>query len=350
MEVIPEMVADIGIKKGEKIDYAIKFNNEVVMLVECKNCGAFLDQKKVSQLFRYFHASKAHLGILTNGLEYQFFTDLDEQNKMDATPFFIFHLLNFDEAQLSELNRFTKSQFNMEAIFNRADEMKRRSAIKCLLESYISEPNENFIKCVLTDLQYQNHKTQQVVASYAIIIKDAFGQLVKDRVGTILRDALKQNQQGIEGIDGLIASSGTNVAPETELPAIVRDDGIITTPEEIEAYAIIKGIARDIIPASRVYMRDAKRYCAIILDNKNYKPIARLYFNNLAKKRLNLFAGPQDKKGEMFSIDALDDIYHYTDRILARIKALDAQQLLPDDKADDTIENENLTGSDCDES
>jgi hypothetical protein len=283
---------------------------------------------------------------LTNGLEYHFFTDLDEQNKMDPTPFFTFNLLGYDEAQITELQRFTKSQFDMEAIFSRADEMKRSSTVKCLLESYISDPNENFVKCVLTDLQYKNHRTQQVLISYASIIKDAFCQLVKDRVGTILRDALKQNQQGVEGIDGLIASSRTNDVPDTDLPVTGRDEGIITTPEEIEGYAIVKGIAREVIPAGRVFMRDAKNYCAIILDNKNYKPIVRLYFNNLANKRLNIFAGPQDKKGEMFPIGELDDIYRYADRIKDRIKALDVQQYSSDDKTDENIDEDKQTDND----
>jgi hypothetical protein len=340
------MVADIGIKKGEKIDYGIKFNNEVVMLVECKTCGAFLDQKKVSQLFRYFHTSQAHIGILTNGLEYQFFTDLDEQNKMDASPFFTFNLLNFDDAQISELHRFTKSQFNIEAIFSRADEMKRRSTVKSLLESYITEPSDNFVKCVLTDIQFQNAKTQQVLASYAPIIKDAFGQLIKDRVGTILRDALKQTQQGTEGADGIIASTQSADLPEVESLSVTRDDGIITTPEEIEAYAIIKGIARGIIPASRVFMRDAKSYCSIILDNKNYKSIVRLYFNNLAHKRINIISDPQDKKGEMIPIGELDEIYQLSDKILARIKTLDVQQCSQDDKTGDIIADDKQTDSD----
>jgi len=35
-EVIPEFTADVGIKKGEKVDYALRRNGEVIMLVEAK--------------------------------------------------------------------------------------------------------------------------------------------------------------------------------------------------------------------------------------------------------------------------------------------------------------------------
>ncbi|MCI5139368.1 MAG: hypothetical protein D3922_13380 [Candidatus Electrothrix sp. AR1] len=39
MEVIPEFTADIGTKKGEKVDYAIKKDDDIIILIECKWCG-----------------------------------------------------------------------------------------------------------------------------------------------------------------------------------------------------------------------------------------------------------------------------------------------------------------------
>jgi hypothetical protein len=36
-EVIPEFVADVGIKKGEKVDYAIVKDEKIIMLFECKH-------------------------------------------------------------------------------------------------------------------------------------------------------------------------------------------------------------------------------------------------------------------------------------------------------------------------
>ncbi len=42
-EVIPEFVADLGIKKGEKVDYAIIQNGTPTMLIECKHWGENLD-------------------------------------------------------------------------------------------------------------------------------------------------------------------------------------------------------------------------------------------------------------------------------------------------------------------
>ena len=54
-------LADVGIKKGEKVDYAILENGQPIILVECKSCSEQLD-KHSSQLFRYFGTSPAKLG------------------------------------------------------------------------------------------------------------------------------------------------------------------------------------------------------------------------------------------------------------------------------------------------
>src|ERR1043165_5481568 len=75
LEVVPEFIADIGIKKGEKVDYAIVRDGHPIILIECKHWSADLDPHN-SQLFRYFHTTPAKFGILTNGIFFRFYTDL----------------------------------------------------------------------------------------------------------------------------------------------------------------------------------------------------------------------------------------------------------------------------------
>ncbi|UUF04213.1 type I restriction endonuclease [Xanthomonas hortorum] len=72
LEVTPEIVADVGIKKGEKVDYAILRDGKPIILFECKKAGAELNINHASQLFRYFHVTAARFGVLTNGLVYRF--------------------------------------------------------------------------------------------------------------------------------------------------------------------------------------------------------------------------------------------------------------------------------------
>ena len=95
-EVTPELVADVGTKKGEKVDYAILRDGKPIMLFECKKAGGDLHINHASQLFRYFHVTEARFAVLTNGLTYRFFTDLEKPNKMDEKPFFEFNILDFN--------------------------------------------------------------------------------------------------------------------------------------------------------------------------------------------------------------------------------------------------------------
>jgi hypothetical protein len=71
LEVVPEYITDVGIKKGEKIDYAIFKDGHPAILIECKHWRENLDLHD-GQLLRYFHVSKAKFGILTNGIVYRF--------------------------------------------------------------------------------------------------------------------------------------------------------------------------------------------------------------------------------------------------------------------------------------
>lgn len=89
-EVVPEFTADVGTKKGEKVDYAICAGNKVTILVECKPSSAELDINHAGQLFRYFSVTNTRLAILTNGVVYKFFSDIERPNRMDDKPFFVF--------------------------------------------------------------------------------------------------------------------------------------------------------------------------------------------------------------------------------------------------------------------
>ena len=72
-EVIPEFTADVGVKKGEKIDYALVQDGQVQILIECKKVGQPLSLENASQLYRYFACTKARIGVLTNGQVWNFY-------------------------------------------------------------------------------------------------------------------------------------------------------------------------------------------------------------------------------------------------------------------------------------
>jgi len=101
-EVVPEYISDIGTKKGEKIDYAILKDGVPAILIECKHWAQDLVIHN-NQILRYFNVSKAKFGVLTNGINYKFYSDLEEPNKMDEKPFLEFNICEMKDNQVEEL-------------------------------------------------------------------------------------------------------------------------------------------------------------------------------------------------------------------------------------------------------
>ena len=145
-EVVPEFVADHGLKKGEKIDYAIMQNNEVILLIECKKAKSSLCDANMSQLYRYFGVTKARIAILTNGINYLFFSDLEEPNKMDAQPFLELDLLNLRKNLLTEVKKLTKEKFDLDRMLSTANELKYTFQIKKIMSQQFENPDEDFVR------------------------------------------------------------------------------------------------------------------------------------------------------------------------------------------------------------
>lgn len=293
LEVNPEYVADIGIKKGEKVDYAIMKDGQPIILIECKHHLQNLDVHN-SQLFRYFHTSKARFGILTNGITYRFYTDLQEPNKMDEKPFLEFCIREQKEQHIEELKKFHKSYFNIEQILSTASELKYAGEMKSLLSEELHNPSPEFVRYFGKQV-YKGMITEKVLNQFTQILKKASSQLITDMINERLKAALQkeEEQQKVEEV--------LNSAPVLNPTRVVE-----TTEEEKEAFFIIKSILRNNVAGDRITYRDAQTYCAILLDDNNRKPIARLYFNS-TKKVLAVF--DNEKKEVKYELKNLDGIY-----------------------------------------
>lgn len=296
-EFCPEYTADVGIKKGEKVDYAILINNQPEILIECKWCGESLT-KHGSQLFRYFSTSPAKFAILTNGLTYQFFTDLDEANKMDLTPFLEINIDNLKDAQINELKKFSKEVFDKDNIFSTASELKYSTLIKGLLSQDLDAPSDDFIRYVLSGV-YDGPKTQKVIDKFKPIVKKSFNGFINDLVNQKISSAL--TPEDIE--------SSSDIPLETD----TAKSKIITTEEEIEAFYIIRGILAGTISVDEVVYRDTESYFGILFQDNNRKPICRL---NLDTKNKQLLIPDENKKFNRIYIDTLDDIYKYKNELI----------------------------------
>lgn len=313
LEVIPEFTADVGVKKGEKIDYAIMHGGTVQILIECKKSKEPLKIEHASQLYRYFAVTNARIAILTNGEVYQFFTDLDAPNRMDAKPFLVLDLGDIDETLLPELLKLTKDIFDLDSIISAAGELKYIGAIKRAIAAEFKEPEDDWVK-FLTSKVYEGAYTQKVREQFTGLVTKATKQFLNDQVNDRLKAALGTPDFPM-ATDAELAASVTSEKPvEDDL----NDNGIVTTPEELEGYNIVRAIVCGDVKPARVAQRDAKSYFAILLDDNNRKPIARLHFNR-EQKYLGLFDA--NKAETRFPISSLEDIYEHADALRTSVKA-----------------------------
>ena len=294
-EVIPEFTADAVGKKGEKVDYVIKFDGDIRILIECKPITTKLEKTHLAQLYRYFSVTTAKFAILTNGRFFHFHTDLDEPNKLDAKPFLTFDITDLQSSAISELKKFEKNNFNIENILATAERLKYTSGIKVAINQLLEAPSEDFVRIVCAGV-YEGRLTATAKEMLTGVTKSAFQEVIKDNVQNRLSTALAATEQS---------------APTENLIPAVQEDDIVTTDEEVEGYMLIKSIVRDIIRPNRIFIRDAKSYCAILVDDNNRKPLARMHFNRTTKY-IGLFNGEAE---ERIAIDSLDHIFDFSDRL-----------------------------------
>lgn len=305
LEVYPEFTADIGIKKGEKVDYAIYQNGAPILIIECKCWRQDLTLHN-SQLFRYFHVSKTRFSLLTNGIVYKFYTDLEEQNKMDTKPFLEFDITNLKEATIREIEKFHKSNFDVNSIVDNASILKYTRELKRVIDSEIASPSQDFVR-LLTSQVYSGRMTANVIAEFTDLVQKAFGQIISDKVNGRLKQALTKEEE--------------KQKEEESMPVEVNDYGIDTTDEELDGYRIIIAILRRKLPIERIVHRDNKSYFNVLLDDNNRKPLCRLHLNR-SNKYIGLFDENKKEKKEL--IQSIDEIYKFEDRLLQTVDFYEA--------------------------
>lgn len=205
---------------------------------------------------------------------------------------------------IEELKKFAQSTFDIERILTTANELKYTRAIQNVISELMVNPTEEFIRLVSADLLNGKRFTPTIREQFSQITKRAFQQLIGDRINERLKVAMTPDS----GLTTEDQSIETNA--EQEIPQI------LTNPEEIEGFHIIRAVLREVISPRRITMRDAQSYCAILLDDNNRKPICRLRFNNTSKLVLGLFNGKDEDK---VSLSSIDDIYNYADRLKASV-------------------------------
>lgn len=304
-EVVPEFTCDVGTKKGEKVDYAICTpDGGIAMLVECKSVNSDLSINHASQLFRYFAVTDARVAILTNGVVYKFFSDIETPNKMDEKPFFTLNLELYRKGDVRTLGNFAKGSFDIEQIVAEAGNLKMQSLVARELDKEFADPSDEFVKMIAGRV-HPGRVTSTVKDGFKAAILAAFTNLIRDRVNERLTSALNVSNPPEDG-----AAAESAGAPKEE---------IVTTQEEIDGFNIVRAIGAHLVDPKRIIMRDAKSYCAVLLDDNNRKTIARLHFNSPTARYLGCFSGKEETR---HAVDGPVDIYRFDQQITARITEL----------------------------
>lgn len=303
--VVPEFTADISKKKNEKVDYAIMQDNKPIILIEVKTHSENLDNH-ATQLERYFSVTDTKFAILTNGIEYRFYSDLEHINRMDKKPFLIIDMNALKERDLKKLFDFTKDKLDIDRIVNMASTQKYIMQIKKIFKEETLNPSDDFIRLFASKIT-DKRLTQNIIDDFKIHIKTAFSDIVNDMaqdkinsLKTKLTVEIDENEESINTDED-------------------KDNGIITTEDELEGFFIVKSILAEEIELNRIAARDTKSYFGVLLDDNNRKWICRLHFNT-KQKYIGLHI--EDKKEEKFMIEKVEDIYSHKNTIQEILKRL----------------------------
>ena len=253
-----------------------------------------LERKHLSQLFRYFTVTSAKFGILTNGRIFEFYTDLEEPNKLDQKPFFRFDLLEVNSNAILELSKFEKSSFDVERILANAERLKYISAVKQVISSEFEEPSDEIVR-IIAGKVHEGRITAHVRDQVGSAIKSAYKDVLRDAVQQRLSSALKKTSEIDENVEEEQADTG----------------GVVTTQDEVEGMMIIRAIVCEVIDPTRVTLRDSKSYCAILIDDNNRKPLCRLHFDR-KQWQLSLFDSDEEVRVD---VSGLSDIYKHSKRL-----------------------------------
>lgn len=316
-DVVAEFVADIGDKKGEKVDYALKINGEIEILIEAKPITDDLNNHDI-QLQRYFNVTRAKIGILTNGVVYKFFTDLEQKNVMDNKPFLIANFLDITEDKVLELKKFTKSSYNPEQILTSAEILKYSNGIKNYLNRQLENPDDDFIKTIGKEI-YDGRLTQNKIDEFKVIFKDTFKNFINDFIRKKFETALENSKETENETEDI------KVNEETEY----RNE-IITTQEELEAYYIIKSILGRYTEIENLTFKDTKSYFNVLFQDNPRKWICRLFIGS--EKSVISFPTDERREGgsvveERIQFDSLKDLYNFENKLIEILK-----KYLPEEK------------------
>ena len=280
-DLIPEYNADFGDRISQKIDYAIILNKKDTILVEAKKYNSKLTDKEAGQLNGYFNNTKnSKIAILTNGIEYRFYSDVVEPNLIDSKPFFCFNINQYNDSQIEALLKFDKRYINIKQTVLSAQQTVFNESFENAFFREMVAPSKDLLKII--------HKN--------MIFKSKFNDETQGKMINLINSSLLKSVYDKKVIDE--ANSNTL--------------GVITTEIEIQAYHIIRTllIQNKKIPNERIGYKDFKSFFNIQVDENSKKVICKLIFND-SKMKLTI-------DNNEYNLENIDDLLKYKNELTNR--------------------------------
>lgn len=271
--LVSEDVADYNGKKGKKIDYVAYKEGSPIMLIEAKKHKKELSRSTEQLDFYFNHKNRegCHLGLLTNGVEYRFFSDLDRDNKLDEKPFFIFDLRDFEEKDIKRLQKFTYECIDVGKIKEMGEELKRYNKILETLKEEMQEPSDELTSVFIRKIS-QGRATNKAIKEFRPYLKKAFKQLTQP---TTEKQESEKQQMGIKQNTTEPSITKSTNTPSKTKPIYSEDKHLKEASSEvIKIYTAIK---RQILALKDVEMVPTKLLIKFV---KNKKDIAQFVIKN----------------------------------------------------------------------
>ncbi|MBO6037796.1 MAG: type I restriction enzyme HsdR N-terminal domain-containing protein [Acetobacter sp.] len=279
-EFVPEYAADFSDKYKNRVDYAILKNKAPIIALECKACGCALKDER-GQLRAYFNAVPTiKMGILTDGMIYEFYADSDEPNMMDSKAFFSFNLYDvakgkIEESTLNGIMSLQKSSFDPDNI---GAEAKRNLIFQSLvqqIEELSQNPSEPFVRLLLQGAGLTHGR--KAIVEYTSLTKEAFSTFINLKILQKL-DLPQKVQDKMQDIE-------KPTAPE-KIPEKIE----VSDPEERQKISLAMLVTQGFCPVGTVVFDKKRRIRATVTaQGKLQDPDGRLWTpSGLAMAVLNV--------------------------------------------------------------
>jgi len=234
LEVCPEYHADYSDKYKNRVDFAILQNKQPIIAIECKCCGAPLKDER-GQLRSYFNAAPTvKVGLLTDGLVFEFYADSDEPHLMDPSAFLTVNLRDIAAGHLEEsvsdgLKSLQKGQFDPENI---GAEAKRKIVFQKILQEITSlaeKPDEPFSRMLLKTAGIQ-HVRDKTLPDFQELVGSAFREFVNVKI--------LQRLELTKASPSAVSTQPDPVAANTE--PTKNDEARLPSQTELEVAAFVK--------------------------------------------------------------------------------------------------------------